>query len=216
MSNLPTASDRQSAVRLLACIDAASTQVMDSSWGADVVATLRAQSRLQALDFWMRNPDYLANELLNEFEATGDPNSIKLAQQILDSREPDLRRLPMVRFLFGAFEPLDNALSILRAAEFIRIKRQGTPGNIQEHIYLLTTKGRDAMKALSAMAEELAWYRDRATVVARVAADTGGKALKDRQYLQAEYADTELKHVIAPITERVRIRLDVLLQGNAA
>lgn len=72
------------------------------------------------------------------------------------------------------------------------------------------------MIALSAMAEELAWYRDRAKVVARVAGDTGGKALKDRQYLQAEYADTELKHVIAPITERVRIRLDALLQGDAA
>lgn len=216
MSTLPAASDRQSAVRLLACIDAASTQVADSSWGTDVVATLRAQSRLQALDFWMRNPDYLANELLNEFEATGDSNSIELAQQIHDSREPDLRRLPMVRFLFGAFEPLDNALSILRAAEFIRIKRLGTPGNVQEHIYLLTTKGRDAMKALSAMAEELAWYRDRAVVVARVAGDTGGKALKDRQYLQAEYADTELKHVIAPITERVRNRMEALVQGNAA
>ena len=216
LNSLPVASDRQSAVRLLACIDAASTPVKDASFGADVVATLRAQSRLQALDFWMRNPDYLANELLNDFETTGDPDSIGLAQQILDSREPDLRRLPMVRFLFGAFEPLDNALSILRAAEFIRIKRQGTPGKVQEHIYLLTTKGRDAMIALSAMAEELAWYRDRAKVVARVAGDTGGKALKDRQYLQAEYADTELKHVIAPITERVRIRLDALLQGDAA
>ena len=37
-----------------------------------------------------------------------------------------------------------------------------------------------------------------------------------RQYLQAEYADTALKHIIAPITDRVRQRLEALLQGNAA
>ena len=98
MSSIPIASDRQSAVRLLACIDAGSTDVINQSWGTDVVATLRAQSRLQALDFWMRNPDYLANELLTEFEAGGDPASLVLAQKILDSREPDLRRVPMIRY----------------------------------------------------------------------------------------------------------------------
>ncbi|EDQ7378393.1 hypothetical protein C5D82_000257 [Salmonella enterica] len=34
--------------------------------------------------------------------------------------------------------------------------------------------------------------------------------------LDVEYADTALKHIIAPITERVRLRLEVLSQGNAA
>lgn len=216
MSSIHVASDRQSAVRLLACIDAGSTDVTDDSWGREIVAALRAQSRLQALDFWMRNPDYLANELLTEFEAGGDPASLVLAQKILDSREPDLRRVPMIRYRFGAFEPLDNALSILRAAEFIKIKRQGIPGKVKEHIYLLTLKGRDAMNELSGMSQEIAWYRDRACVVARIAGGAGGKALKDRQYLQAEYADTAIKNIIAPITDRVRQRLEALLQGNAA
>ncbi|MEW1751007.1 hypothetical protein [Streptomyces angustmyceticus] len=34
----------------------------------DAVAVLRAEGRLQKLDFWLRNPDYLADELLNDYE----------------------------------------------------------------------------------------------------------------------------------------------------
>lgn len=176
------------------------------------MASLRAQSRLQALDFWMRNPDYLANELLTAFEETDDKSLVYLAERIFDDREPDLRRLPMIRYHFGAFEPLDNALSILVAAGLLKIRRQGSPGQVREHIYLLTSKGREAMASLAAAAPELAWYRDRAAIVTRIAGDKGGKALKDRQYLQAEYAGTELNHIIAPITERVRKRLDAILE----
>lgn len=197
---------------MLACIDAAGTATDASQWDADIVASLHAQSRLQALDFWMRNPDYLANELLTVFEETGEQSLVVLAQRIFEDREPDLRRLPMIRYHFGAFEPLDNALSILVAAGLLRIRRQGSPGQVREHIYLLTQKGRDAMASLAAAAPELAWYRDRAAIVTQIAGDRGGKALKDRQYLQAEYAATELNHIIAPITERVRERLSDILE----
>lgn len=65
-----------------------------SHWGGDVVCVLHSQSRLQALDFWMRNPDYLANELLTEFETSGERDLLTIAQRIFDDREPDLRRLP--------------------------------------------------------------------------------------------------------------------------
>ena len=216
MTEIPVASDRQSAVRLLACIDAGSMPVTDESWGADVVAILRSQSRLQALDFWMRNPDYLANELLNEFEKTKDQALIQLVQQIFDSREPDLRRLPMIRYHFGAFEPLDNPLAILRASDLIRVQREGVPGQVREHLYLLTRRGRASMNELAAAAPEIAWYKDRAAVVATLAGEVGGKALKDRQYLQQEYATTELKHLIAPVTDRVRDRLELIQKGLAA
>lgn len=73
--------------------------------------------------------------------------------------------------------------------------------------------GRSAMTSLAAAAPELAWYRERAAVVARIAGDRGGKALKDRQYLQEEYAGTELNHIIVPITERVHERLSAILGG---
>lgn len=213
MTEIAAASERQTAIRLLACIQAAGDVQNASRWGSDVVCVLHSQSRLQALDFWMRNPDYLANELLTEFETSGERDLLTIAQRIFDDREPDLRRLPMVRYLFGAFEPLDNALAILRAADLIRIKRDGVPGKIREHLYLLTIAGEDALGRIAAAAPELGWYRDRACIVARVAGAQGGKALKDRQYLQAEYAGTELSHVIQPVTDRVLARLAAILEG---
>lgn len=213
MAEIAVASERQTAIRLLACIQAAGDTTSGSRWGHDIVCVLHSQSRLQALDFWMRNPDYLANELLTEFESSGERDLLTIVQRIFDNREPDLRRLPMVRYLFGAFEPLDNALAILRAADLIRIKRDGVPGGkIREHLYLLTTAGKDALGRIAAAAPELGWYRDRAYIVARVAGAQGGKALKDRQYLQAEYAGTELSHVIQPITDRVLARLAAILE----
>ena len=153
MAEIAFASERQTAIRLLACIQAAGDTINPIRWGHDIVCVLRSQSRLQALDFWMRNPDYLANELLTEFEASGERDLLTIAQRIFDDREPDLRRLPMVRYLFGAFEPLDNALAILRAADLIRIKRDGVPGvKIREHLYLLTTAGEDALGRTSGCA----------------------------------------------------------------
>jgi hypothetical protein len=216
VQDVTKATDRQNAVRLLACIEAGGSPVYDESWGQDVVAILHAQSRLQAFDFWMRNPDYLANELLNEFELNGDPTLLEQALKIFDDREPDLRRLPMVRYHFGAFEPLDNALAILRATALIIVRRSGGPGQIREHHYLLTKKGREAMDALAAQAPELAWYRERAQLVAAIAGDAGGKALKDRQYLQREYQETELNRVIAPITDRVRARLKAIQEERGS
>lgn len=203
-------SDRQNAVRLLACITAGGKKPESGKWDADIVAVLDGQARLQALDFWMRYPDYLANELLNDFENGGSRELLDTAKCIFNDREPDLRHLPMIRYHFGAFEPLDNALSILRAADLIRIRRKGQPGHIQRHLYLLTQQGLEAMETLAKAAPELAWYKDRAQMVARVAGTQGGSALKDRQYLQKEYAETDLSQPIRSISERVLKRLNEL------
>ncbi|WP_238260504.1 hypothetical protein [Methylobacterium mesophilicum] len=200
-------------MRLLAVICAAAQPVSDDELGADVVGVLRAQSRLQALDFWIRYPDYLANELVNEFEKTGVDDNLDLARRIFDDREPDLRRLPMIRYHFGAFEPLHNPLSILRSRDLVRQHRHGEPGHVTETWYLLTTTGREAMNQLADAAVELAWYRDRAMIAARIAGAAGGSALKDRQYLQEEYAATPLKGMIPSIADRVRARLKELSEG---
>tara|TARA_R110002020_G_scaffold40554_15_gene119864 strand:+ start:4331 stop:4975 length:645 start_codon:yes stop_codon:yes gene_type:complete len=208
-------SERQNAIRLLACINAACVPVAEAAYPDDVVGALYAQSKLQALDFWMRNPDYLANELINEYEKSQDSAQLHLAEKILNSREPDLRRVPMVRYHFGAFEPIDNPLAILRSVDFIRIERTGSPGQIRKHSYLLKKRGRDAIEGLAHKSPEIRWYTNRAKVVAELAGDAGGKALKDRQYLQTEYADTVLKSIIAPITERVRERLDATIMENS-
>lgn len=200
-------------MRLLACIVAGGRPANPDEWGEEVIAVLEGQARLQALDFWMRYPDYLANELLNAYEAGGAADLLTTARRIFDDREPDLRHLPMIRYHFGAYEPLDNALSILRAADLIRIERTGHPGKVKQHAYLLTRQGRGALETLAAAAPELAWYRDRALLVAKVAGDQGGSKLKDRQYLEKEYADTDLSQPIRPITARVMGRLQELEGG---
>ena len=205
--------DQQSAVRLLSAICAAAKPVQDPTLGVDVVAVLRTQSRLQALDFWIRYPDYLANELLDEFEKTGAAENLELARQIFENREPDLRRVPMIRYHFGAFEPLHNPLSILRSRSLVRQHRHGEPGHVIDTWYLLTKAGREAMANLADAAPELAWYRDRAAVATRIAGGVGGAALKGRQYLQEEYAATPLKGVIPSIAVRVRARLDEVCEG---
>ena len=86
MAEVAVASERQTAIRLLACIQAAGDRSSVEQWGPDVVCVLHSQSRLQALDFWMLNPDYLANELLTEFEESGDRDLLTIAQVIFDDR----------------------------------------------------------------------------------------------------------------------------------
>jgi hypothetical protein len=63
----------QDAVRILMLIDnavesVAETDIADDAALETAVGVVRTQVRLQKLDFWVRNPDYLANELLNDFE----------------------------------------------------------------------------------------------------------------------------------------------------
>lgn len=197
-------------MRILACVDAGADPTDGADANAGIVGVLRAQSRLQALDFWVRYPDYLANELLNEYVRDGAPADLDAAAQILDDREPDLRRVPMVRYLFGAFEPLDNPLSLLRSRDLVRQRRMGQPGQLRETWYLLTRTGREAMDRLAGEAEEFTWYRDRAIVAARVAGGVGGRALKGRQYLQDEYAATPVGGVIPSISGKVRERLEAI------
>jgi hypothetical protein len=129
-------------------------------------------------------------------------------EAIFAAREPDLRHIPMVRYFFGAFEPLDDALAILRHRDLVRVRKIGVPGQrTQDHLYLLTKAGHDAMQTLPKLGEELAWYEKRARLVARIAGGAGGKALKGRQYLEEAYANTERGKLIAPIRAKVEARL---------
>lgn len=169
------------------------------------------------MDFWLRNPDYLADELLTGVLSSRLDGSLLLqVEALLAGDEPDLSRYPMVRYLFGAFEPLDDALALLYEHRLVAVDRLGSGGRVGLHSYHLLQAGRDQADDLRRAAPVMRWYDERARLVAYVAAGKGGQALKDRQYAQAEYAATELGSRIRPITDRVRARLADVLSRAAA
>lgn len=169
---------------------------------------VRSELRLQAMDFWLRNPDYLADELITLVESdTIDDSYLGVAERLLNDPEPDLRYYPMPKWLHGAFEPLDDAFSLLETYGLATAVRSGTPGrNVEKTQFFLTETGAAASQTL-AEDTTLGWYSQQVALVALVAGDEVGSRLKDRQYLQTTYANTDLGANIASIADRVRVRL---------
>lgn len=202
-------SPHRDALRILFVLRAGGTPLETPA--TELALIFKGEARLQAFDFWMRNPDYLAAELLDLFAEKKDKCYYKAAKAILDEEEPDLRRVPMVRYFFGAYEPLDDALSLLRSRDLVRITGiKGANNKVFETDFVLTKTGYDTCSAAVAEEPILQWYADRAELVAKVAGSMGGTALKQKQYQRATYAETKLGGVIPAITEDVRVRLTQL------
>ncbi|MFI6309735.1 hypothetical protein ACIBEK_06285 [Nocardia fusca] len=207
-------SREQDAVRLLLLIDGAAESlpepITDDPALVSAMGVVQGQLRLQKLDFWVRNPDFLADELLNDFEISRERRLLDLAGQILDSEEPEVRRYPMLRHHFGAYEPLDEALAVLRSAGLVVRRRRGTVDRTRRHDYYLLERGREVARAVIAEAPPFRYFVDRVALVLDLADGRGGNELKKRQYLQPEYATAESGSQIGSISARARERLDRL------
>ena len=205
-----TTSVYQDAVRLLLLIDAAAEPLTDACRAeapSNAVGVLHSQVLLQKLDFWLRNPDYLADELISRFERDGNAEDLALAREILESDEPEVRSYQMLRYLFGAYEPLDEALAILRTPGLVIRRKQGSVGHIRQHDYYITVAGRTAAQTIVNKVPDLGYYVERSALVADLAAGRRGSALRDIQYLHPEYADSALGTHIVGIADRARHRL---------
>jgi hypothetical protein len=203
------------AVRILLLLDAAAAPVEPAGAGAvpsGAVGVVRTQTYLQKIDFWLRYPDYLADELLTDYQSSGESFLLELAAGILDSDEPELRVIPMLRYKFGAYEPLDMALSMLVSSGLAVVRWTMTEHRVRQYDYYLTALGRDTARSCVADFPELEWYGHRTRLVVALAQGTGmtGTALRRRQYLQRDYAGTGLNEEIASIAKRARARLDAL------
>jgi hypothetical protein len=206
------ASRWQDAVRLLLLIDTSAKPVPEHLTApAQAVGVVRTQVRLQKLDFWLRYPDYLAFELMNEYEAAPEETGLlDLAEEILSSEEPDLRRFPMLRHRFGAFEELDEALSPLVEKGLVSKDQVLGENRVAEHLYFLLARGREVAGHLAQDAPALQWYITRTKLLVAMVDGLGGTQLKNRQYLLKDYADTTIGQHIAPITGQARDRLSRL------
>jgi hypothetical protein len=209
--SLHRASRGQNFVRLLFVLDRAGAALADTApEGAH--RQMRGQTRLQALDFWMRNPDYLADELISDYEADNTKGwALAAAHAILGSREPAIRRLPMLKWRFGAWEPLDDTLAVMTSRRLVTHRPDADHQRVREHVYWLMDAGHDiAEQLLASEPDVFGWYADRAELVARVADSAGGEALKHRQYEHPEYKATNPMKPIRSIEDRVRDRLTAL------
>lgn len=171
------------------------------------VSTIRSEKRLQALDFWMRNPDYLADELVTAVEQGNlDDTYLKTAESLLSDHEPNLHHFPMHKWFFGAYEAVDDAFALLQAYGLAHISRRGTPGRRLQNQFFLTQLGVEKSKDLYSI-EPLTWYPKQAQIVSLVARNDSGSTLKERQYAQESYARTVWGKDIGSITEQVQARL---------
>lgn len=206
----PSPSVMQHAIRLLVLLDGCGESVVQGDPDG-CVTVIRAELRLQALDFWLRNPDYLAGELLAMVEADGLPADeyVSVIEYLLESPEPDLHWYPMPRWHHGAYEAIDDAFSVLSAYELAQVRRKGGIQKIARSEFFLTVAGRAAVDDLRTE-RVLSWYTDQVKLVALVAGSDVGSKLKQRQYEQAEYARTKLGTNIAPIHAGVRERLEAV------
>jgi hypothetical protein len=176
----------------------------------NVVSIFRGETRLHAFDFWIRNPDYLAAELLDIFETSRDAAFLNAADSIFANEEPDLRRMPMIRYFFGAFDRLDDSLSLLRSRELIQIVGLKQSQKVKETDFLLTVKGEQFCLSCLEKAPVLQWYSDRANLVASISGDRSGSALKQKQYERASYAQTAIGGIIPSIASETAARLEQL------
>jgi hypothetical protein len=203
----PDATTSQHAIRVLVLLDTCGDPVGDED-RQGFVKVVHSELRLQALDFWLRNPDYLAGELITKVaaEEVDAATYLPLAQDLLDGEEPNLHWYPTPKWLRGAYEALDDAFSMLQSYGLAEVRRQGSPPLRHRNEFFLTARGAAAATRL-ARDPVLSWYGKQAELVRLVAGSDKGGRLKERQYEQAEYAHTQLGMRIKSIAPTVRERL---------
>lgn len=212
-------SRHRDAVRVLQILYHAGKQMTGRAARAAGVATIiKSEKKLNALDFWMRYPDYLVNELLTIYEEdpVGNERLLDEAIKAFDGTEPELRWLAMLRNWFGAYGALDDALAILvhlGLVDFHRdLHRDGV--RVKERSYHLRQAGADLAVEL-AKHDPLSWYSERAKLVAIVARNESGNQLKARQHEIATYHNARHGEIIEPIREIVAVRLETIRRRAA-
>ena len=206
-------SPSQTATRILVMLDVLGNKAAEDDCGVEgAVAVISSLTLVQKLDFWLRNPDYLADELLTEFESGRVEMDIiqPHVQRMLSGAAPTLHLYPMERYLFGAYEFIDDALAVLKMYGQITHRRATDTGNLSRRDYFLLKKGRDTLMRMRAEIPELAWYDDQAMAIALISDAEVGATAKRRQYEQPEYEATVHGDLIPPILERVKVRAAAL------
>ncbi|GAA0600380.1 hypothetical protein [Caenispirillum bisanense] len=202
-SDEPTRQFRD-AMRLLFILAQAGEDVGKPPPVPGAVKVVVAQKKLQKLDFFVRNPDHLAEALLDRHQATGERQWLQEARSILDSEEPEIRRDAMAKYLFGAYEPIDTGMAPLVSYGLAECRRH--PDTKVMRFFLLG-RGAEVANTIAAEMEEARWYVARAALVGALCGGMSAQDIADMQYRQPEYANAPHGETISSIAARVRQRL---------
>ncbi|HJW56944.1 MAG TPA: hypothetical protein VJ577_16885 [Burkholderiaceae bacterium] len=192
------------ALRLLFVLARAGEAVDATTAPAGTVKVITSQKRLQKIDFWVRNPDHLAHAFLDEYERTEDGRWLRHVHDILDNGEPEIRRDEMLKYMFGAYEPIDTGMAPLISYGLAKIVRH--PETHRRWFYLLE-RGAQIADTMEAELPQAQWYAQRTALIGQFVAGRGGEDLARMQYQEPEYANAPRGETIGSIAGKVRARL---------
>lgn len=172
-----------------------------------------SEVKLQKLDFWVRNPDYLSYALLDI--AKQEPlqaQEIKdIVRKIFESREPEIRKDEMEKFLFGAYEDIDNAIAFLDAVGLIKFySKKAVDLRTIEKKYYITDIGVNKIVSNLSDLPFLKWYEKRCLLIKKYFGDKNGTQLKDIQYQVEAYTKTSYGQLIPNISHLVKEKFNDL------
>jgi hypothetical protein len=178
------------------------------------VSVIKATSRLAKLDFWLRNPDYLAHELLRDVEdGCLDPGvGLSHVERMLEGSAPVLHLYPMQRYKYGAWELPDNAMALLKSHGLVTQRRASEPdadnaGRARRDYFLLDA-GAQTLAKMRGEVKQIHWYDLQADAIGLLNIGLTGSAARARQYENPEYANTPVGSTIGPILAQTRARFD--------
>lgn len=160
------------------------------------------EKRVMALDFLIRYPDYLADDLLDLYELERDISLLDAVETIFIEEQPDVRVVRMIRWSYGAFDNLETAVAILEARGLVRAVKV-IAGSVVRHDFLVGEKSRRFLADAVAEFPVLEWYERQVSLALRVWQIRSGYALKKAQYGHLEYRNTPYGAVIPSIKESV-------------
>ncbi len=193
-------------IRIFLIIYFFSEEFHDST-NLNLVRVLYTETRIQKIDFLLRNPDYFALELLNLLP-TKKHNRNQIKNVIIDifkNREPEIRRLEMEKFFFGAYEDIDDVIAFLESYGFIVFKsKRNIELNVIDKQYYVTKYAKEKTDKVLSEMDSLKWYIDRCEQIKQYLGDYTGTQLKNMQYEEETYRNTSYKEFIADVQEKVK------------
>lgn len=194
------------ALRLLFILVRGSESLAEAERTQDRDRVFVGEKRALAIDFWLRYPDYLADELLDIHSATGDAGILEAVRRIFREDEPSTRTVWMIRWRRGAYDDLDTSLGILASRRLVTPMRRMLPSGPRFE-YLLGPAAQAFLEEAVRAQPILEWYARQTDLALKVARARSGSALKESHYEHPEYAATPFGAAIPSIRDSVLERL---------